>query len=128
MNLPFDARFSFHLQVRDLIADGIANEDYVEGGTIPGALILSKEFQVNEQTVRRAVSDLVAMGYLRVIRGKGTYVVEGARDMVRESSRGILEHYDIKKMVRTARMIRLKQPEMLKLIKAEYEKQIAEEG
>ena len=127
MNLPLDDRFPYHLQIRDLIAEGIANEDYVEGGTIPGSRRLVEQMGVNDQTIRRAVRDLVVMGYLRVIRAKGTYVVEGARDGLREASRGIIENYDIIKMVRTSRMIRLKQNELLDLVKAEYKKQLAEE-
>lgn len=127
VDVLFDDRFPFYLQVRKLIVDGIANEDYVEGGKIPSSAMLAAEYEVNHLTTRRAVTDLVAGGYLKIIRGKGTYVVDGARDRLRSDEGKLITGYDIPKMVRTARMIRMKQGVLVDALKAELKKQLSEE-
>ncbi len=121
-----DDRFPIYLQIRKLIVDGIANEDYIEGGTVPAARVLAEQHMTNDQTVRRAMSDLASGGYLNIIVGRGTYVSHGARDRAR-SEQGQLIAYDLTKMVHTARMIRMKQGEMIELVKAEFKKQLSEE-
>lgn len=121
-----DDRFPIYLQIRKLIVDGIANEDYVEGGTVPAARVLAEQHMTNDQTVRRAMSDLASSGYLNIIVGRGTYVSHGARDRARSEEEQMIA-YDLTKMVHTARMIRLKQPALIDMMKAEFKKQLSEE-
>ena len=46
------------------------------GAKLPNELELAEMYGVARLTVRRAIADLVEAGYLVVLRGRGTFVVE----------------------------------------------------
>jgi GntR family transcriptional regulator, transcriptional repressor for pyruvate dehydrogenase complex len=57
------------------------------GDCLPSQRELARQFQVGLGTVREAIKTLDAMGYLEVIRGKGTFVAATAFDTANGSSR-----------------------------------------
>ena len=62
---------------RDISAGG-----YQPGEKMPTEAMLSKRFGVNRHTVRRAISDLVDRGLVRVEQGRGTFVAEDIVEIV----------------------------------------------
>jgi DNA-binding GntR family transcriptional regulator len=62
--------------VRDQINARIAAGVYAPGAAIPSTAILSREFEVSEITVKRAIRDLQASGVLTSIPRKGVFVKE----------------------------------------------------
>lgn len=60
--------------VKKAIVENIENEIYQDNEPIPSEKKLMESYQVSRITVRKAIEELVAEGYLYKIQGKGTYV------------------------------------------------------
>ena len=68
-----DAR-PLHQQLKVLIQGRIEKGEYQFGARIPSTAELCVHFQVSTTTVRRAISELVAGGFLKGMPGKGTFI------------------------------------------------------
>ncbi len=71
-NLPIPLYF----QVAENIRDKIIQNIYQIGRHIPTETQLQNEYSVSRETIRKAISNLVAEGLIEKVRGKGTFVVE----------------------------------------------------
>ena len=60
--------------VEEALRSGIERREYKPGDLIPSEPQLAETFDVSIGTVKRAVQNLVAAGFLYRIQGKGTYV------------------------------------------------------
>lgn len=60
------------------ILDSLKNGELAPGSRLPSQRELASTFEVGLSSVREAVKILTAMGYLRVIQGKGTFISEDA--------------------------------------------------
>ena len=63
-----------YYRVQQALKAQIEDNQFAPGEGIPSEKILAQQFQVSIGTVRKAVGNLVADGYLFRIRGKGTFV------------------------------------------------------
>jgi GntR family transcriptional regulator len=72
----------FYLQVAETLRRRILTDEYPEGGFIPSALELEKEFGVSNITIRKALEILSQDGVLARKRGVGTVVAKFDRDLV----------------------------------------------
>ncbi len=63
-----------YTKIKDYICKNIDGQLWQEGDQIPTEEELAKQFGVSRPTVRQAMSDLVNLGYLKRISGKGTFV------------------------------------------------------
>ncbi|MFP4016637.1 MAG: GntR family transcriptional regulator, partial [Halanaerobiales bacterium] len=63
-----------YLQISDYILEKIKDHSYDVGDTIPPERDLSQQFNVSRVTVRKAIKELVHLGYLYRVQGKGTFV------------------------------------------------------
>jgi GntR family transcriptional regulator len=63
-------------QVRDVVAQRIADGDWVPGMMIPSEMALAEELGVSQGTVRKALDGLTAEHLLDRRQGRGTYVAE----------------------------------------------------
>ena len=61
-----------YYQLKELLKEQIKNSKV--GDTIPTEIELCEHFKISRPTVRQAISELVAEGYLRRSKGKGTFV------------------------------------------------------
>lgn len=66
-----------YLQVYHRLKEQIEHGAYPVGALLPTEASLQQEFAVSRTTVRKAVSLLVADGYIHVQQGRGTEVVSG---------------------------------------------------
>jgi len=72
-----EARFStrpLYLQVRDALADRIARREWQPGSTIPNEVELSRQLEVSQGTVRKALSELEIDHLVTRRQGRGTFV------------------------------------------------------
>jgi GntR family transcriptional repressor for pyruvate dehydrogenase complex len=74
------------LLVKEIIKQ-IHSEHLKPGDCLPSQRALAKMFKVGLGSVREAIKILNVMGYINVIRGKGTYIAETALDTDVHSSR-----------------------------------------
>jgi GntR family transcriptional regulator len=82
-----------YLRLRDEIAAAIIEGRYAEGDMLPSVRAFALEQGANPLTVAKAYQQFQADGLIRVQRGVGMFVGEGAADKLREAERALfLEH------------------------------------
>jgi GntR family transcriptional regulator len=76
-----------YLRLRDLIAAAIIEGRYQEGEMLPSVRAFAAEQGANPLTVAKAYQQFQADGLVRVQRGVGMFVAEGAAERLRDSER-----------------------------------------
>lgn len=74
MILQSDAQTPLYVQLKETVRARIVRGEYPVGAKIPSETELRVEFGVSRITVRNAIEQLVAEGYLSKTQGKGTFV------------------------------------------------------
>jgi GntR family transcriptional regulator len=76
-----------YLRLREQIADGIIEGRYGEGAMLPSVRAFAAEQGANPLTVAKAYQQFQADGLVRVQRGVGMFVREGAVEQLRSRER-----------------------------------------
>jgi len=76
-----------YLRLRDQIAAAIIDGRYQEGAMLPSVRAFAAEQGANPLTVAKAYQQFQADGLIRVQRGVGMFVREGAAERLRASER-----------------------------------------
>ena len=76
-----------YLKLRDLIAAAILEGRYGEGDMLPSVRAFAAEQGANPLTVAKAYQQFQNDGLVRVQRGVGMFVAQGAAERLRESER-----------------------------------------
>ena len=76
-----------YLRLRDEIAAGIIDGRYGEGDMLPSVRAFAAEQGANPLTVAKAYQQFQADGLIRVQRGVGMFVREGAAEQLRSAER-----------------------------------------
>ncbi|MEG1527378.1 MAG: GntR family transcriptional regulator [Erysipelotrichaceae bacterium] len=64
-----------YLQVYKKLLKRIEKGEYQENELIPSEAALQNEFKVSKITIRRSLQDLELAGYIKIVKGKGAYVL-----------------------------------------------------
>ena len=76
MACVFDNNVPLYLQVIDIIKKKIISGDYQPGDQLESVRYLAGEFEINPNTIQRALSELENQGLLFSQRTRGRYVTE----------------------------------------------------
>ena len=76
MAYVFDNNVPLYLQVIDIIKNKIISGDYQPGDQLESVRYLAGEFEINPNTIQRALSELENQGLLFSQRTRGRYVTE----------------------------------------------------
>jgi len=76
-----------YLRLRDMIAGAIIAGDYAEGQMLPSVRAFAAEQGANPLTVAKAYQQFQAQGLIRVQRGVGMFVHDGAAERLRAAER-----------------------------------------
>ena len=76
-----------YLRLRDEIAAAIIEGRYAEGGMLPSVRAFAAEQGANPLTVAKAYQQFQTDGLIRVQRGVGMFVREGAAEQLRAAER-----------------------------------------
>ena len=76
-----------YLRLRDRIAAAIIAGDYPEGQMLPSVRAFAAEQGANPLTVAKAYQQFQVDGLIRVQRGVGMFVREGAAEQLRQAER-----------------------------------------
>ncbi|MFO7611326.1 MAG: GntR family transcriptional regulator [Clostridia bacterium] len=79
-----------HSQLRDELEKDILNGKYKPGDLIPSENELALSHNISRPTVRQAFSELVSLGLLNKIKGKGTFVSDFDKKMIFDHTKGFL--------------------------------------
>jgi DNA-binding transcriptional regulator YhcF (GntR family) len=69
------SKIPLYLQLKDLIKYYISTGTIKDGEQLPGVIALSKELQINFETVRNAYREMEKEGLIFTRRGRGTFVI-----------------------------------------------------
>ena len=78
-----------YLRLREQIAAAIIDGRYAEGAMLPSVRAFAAEQGANPLTVAKAYQQFQAHGLIRVQRGVGMFVREGAADQLRSAERAL---------------------------------------
>lgn len=69
-------------QLRDRVAASVLSGTFLEGESVPSVRQVSSEAKINHLTVSKAYQELVEEGVLEMRRGRGMFVVSGAKQLL----------------------------------------------
>ena len=105
-------------QLRERVAAQIMNGSFTEGEAISSVRQVSAELQINHLTVAKAYQELVDEGVLEMKRGRGMFVVDGARDKLRAYERKKFVAEEIPALLARLSHLSISISEFTKLLKA----------
>ncbi len=63
-----------YIQLQNILKEDILQGKYKEGELIPSETVLSNQYNITRSTVRKAISNLIDLGFIRREHGKGSFV------------------------------------------------------
>lgn len=104
------------MQIKHVIISG----ELAAGEPLPSLRFLAKELRVSIISTKRAYEELEREGYIESVQGKGSFVTEKNRELMREEQFKRVEEY-LQTAVETAKLSRISLKEMCDVLKALYE-------
>lgn len=103
-------------QLRDRVAGLILSGDFTEEEAIPSVRQVSAQYQINHLTVAKAYQTLVDEGVLEMRRGRGMFVLNGARKRLLRDERSKFEDEELPEFVARAKQLGIPLDELQVLI------------
>ena len=82
-----DGRQPIYRQLREIVVMMVLDGQLPEGGVLPSVRHIATQFQVNPLTVLKSYQLLVGEGIVESRRGRGMFVLSGARKLLLASER-----------------------------------------
>lgn len=118
---PFIHEKPIYIQIMDRIKKDIVSKTLIEGSQIASVRELALLYQVNPNTVQRALSECEREGYLKSDRTNGRFV-SANEIMVEELKNKLLTQW-VNELVSQCQSIGLDEQSICELIKATYKKE-----
>ncbi|ARK29866.1 GntR family transcriptional regulator [Halalkalibacter krulwichiae] len=116
MSKSFDQKKPIFIQIKELIADQIINNQLKEHEQIPSTNQLVQYYKVNHLTVAKGINLLVEDEIIYKKRGVGMFVSEGAKEkLMLQRRKGFAEEF-VLPMLEEAKKLQLSNSEILKVI------------
>jgi len=101
-------------QLREIVVTMILDGNLLEGGVLPSVRHVSTQFQVNPLTVLKSYQLLVNEGVIESRRGRGMFVLSGARQILLKTERKRFLDEEWPRVVDTLHRLGLSAEELLK--------------
>jgi GntR family transcriptional regulator len=101
-------------QLRDIVVTMILDKNLSEGDAVPSVRHVAAQFQVNPLTVLKSYQQLVGEGLIESRRGRGMFVLPGARQRLLASERERFLQEEWPRVVDTLHRLGLSADELLK--------------
>jgi len=101
-------------QLREIVVTMILDGNLLEGGVLPSVRHVSTQFQVNPLTVLKSYQLLVNEGVIESRRGRGMFVLSGARQILLKTERKRFLDEEWPRIVDTLHRLGLNPEELLK--------------
>ena len=109
-----DGRQPIYRQLREIVVMMILDGQLPEGGVLPSVRHIATQFQVNPLTVLKSYQLLVGEGVVESRRGRGMFVLPGARKLLLKSERERFLQEEWPRVVDTLHRLGLNPEELLK--------------
>ncbi|MCM1259222.1 MAG: GntR family transcriptional regulator [Roseburia sp.] len=106
-----------YAQIRDMILTGVLKE----GEMLPSIRGLAKDLRISVITTKRAYDELERAGYVNTVGGKGCFVAETNRELIREENLKKIETHmnEIAKLAKSCGLSHETLMEMFRLLDLE---------
>ena len=108
-------------QLHDRVVGLILDGEYREGEAIPSVRSVAAEFQINHLTVSKAYQELVDSGLVEKRRGRGMFVIKGAREKVLEFEKNKFLHSELPQLLRRIAQLGISKQEFVEKIQSGVE-------
>ncbi len=75
---------AIYLQIKNQIKKQIMNGSLSPGDKIPSIRELAKDLRISVITTKRAYDELILEGFINAVQGKGCFVAEQNKELIRE--------------------------------------------
>lgn len=106
-------------QIKNQIINQIISDELNEGDTIPSIRTLAKDIKISVMTIKKAYDELEKEGYIISVQGKGTFVAQKNKEIMREQANKDIEKY-IFKIIEISSKYNIKEEEIIDLFKYIY--------
>ena len=87
MRPTWDDNTPIYRQLKDRVLEMILDGELADGDALPSVRTVAAEYQLNPLTVMKGYQELVDDGLIEKQRGKGMFVMHGARERLLRSER-----------------------------------------
>ncbi|MFT5572909.1 MAG: GntR family transcriptional regulator [Cryomorphaceae bacterium] len=105
-------------QLRDRVAGLIMDGSFAEGEAVPSVRNVAAESKINHLTVGRAYQELVDQGVLEMMRGRGMFVMDGARDKLCDLEQSKFKTDELPALLARVSNLGISVDELIELLKA----------
>ena len=102
-------------QIAEQIKSQIIDGSLEPGASLPSIRNLAKELSISVITTKRAYDELEKAGFIDTVGGKGTFVADQNRELLREARMRIVEEH-LAQAISEARKIGLDRSEVVRMI------------
>lgn len=107
-------------QIMTQIKNAIISGELASGEALPSLRFLAKELRVSVISTKRAYEELEREGYIESVQGKGSFVTEKNRELMKEEQFQKVEAY-LQNAVDTALLADISLEEMCDVLRTLYE-------
>ena len=113
MTETWDDKSPIYRQLKERVASLIMDGTFLEGEAIPSVRQVSSDFKINHLTVSKAYQELLDAGVLEMRRGRGMYVLNGARKRLLVQSRESFESNELPQILERAEQLGIKPADLI---------------
>lgn len=120
--LKNNSEYPIYEQIKQQIKENILKGYIAPGDHLPSMRELAKDLSVSLITTKRAYEDLEKDGFVTTVRGKGTYVKEQDKAILREKQFIVIEDLT-KALIKEAKTIGMPLEELIEIMSLIYEEE-----
>lgn len=104
-------------QLRDRVAAQVLAGAFGEGEAVPSVRQVASESKINHLTVSKAYQELVDEGVLEMRRGRGMFVVDGARTLLLEQEKAKFIEQELPALARRVKQLNITADQLAEYLK-----------
>ncbi|KOY79448.1 GntR family transcriptional regulator [Apilactobacillus kunkeei] len=121
MQFDFNSPEPIFIQVATQLEDAIFTGAFQEGSQVPSTTEISKQFKINPATVLKGMNMLVNNDLLEKRRGRGTFVKQGAQEIIIKQRQEHFYNDYILNLINESKKLHLSEDDILTLVKRGYD-------
>ena len=111
-----------YAQIVEQLKEQIISGKILQGKPLPSIRALASELRISVITTKRAYEELEREGYIETVPGKGSFVAEQNREMVKEAYLKTIEE-NLIEAIRASRVIKLSLHELKEILEYIYDEE-----
>lgn len=118
-----DKDIPIYEQIMNNIKKAILEDNLREKEMLPSIRELANDLRVSVLTVKKSYDELEKEGYVKVVHGKGCFVMPKNMELLKEEALKKIQNH-LEEAVRIANISNIKKEEVIKLMEILYEEEI----